>query len=421
MKNLIFIILCIPCFWSCTDECTQTITQRVSVPFQVTQAQLENGIGLSTPQDLKYPGKIYYHEGLLLINEIKKGIHLIDNSNPSSPQKISFLKIPGVLDMAIKGEILYADSYTDLVALDISDLKNIKEVGRIKNQFNNGMVDGNSWYFDPSSKVITDFEYKLETQRVKTNCGYAVNPWNSFYRGDIAFKGGSSAQTGSSTSSSNAGIGGSMARFTLYDDYLYAATQSELMVFDIKTPTKPDSINKIPLGWGIETIFPYGDKLFIGSNTGMYIFENKNPSKPQLLSIFQHVRACDPVVVSGTKAYVTLRDGWCGLAPNRLDVVDISNLTSPFLLKSYNLQNPHGLSIFQNKLMVCEGKYGLKSYDVSNAMDIKLKQHLKDVDAFDVIQIDRNLLIMIGKDGLYQYDNSDPKNLKLLSKIEVKP
>ncbi len=84
------------------------------------------------------------------------------------------------------------------------------------------------------------------------------------------------------------------------------------------------------------------------------------------------------------------------------------------------MENPHGLSIINNKLTVCEGKFGLKSFDAKDPSDVKLQHHLKDIHAFDVIQLDDKHLLMIGEDGLYQYDNTDPKNLKLLSKIEVK-
>jgi hypothetical protein len=126
------------------------------------------------------------------------------------------------------------------------------------------------------------------------------------------------------------------------------------------------------------------------------------------------------VVVENDKAYVTLRQGWCGAAPNQLDIVDVKNLDSPFLIKSYQMENPHGLSVLNSKLTVCEGKYGLKSYDAKVSTDLKLQQHIKNIHAFDVIQLNEKLLLMIGEDGLYQYDNSDAKNLKLLSKIEVK-
>ncbi|HHN47860.1 MAG TPA: hypothetical protein ENN08_02830, partial [Bacteroidales bacterium] len=52
---------------------------------------------------------------------MNQGIHVVDNSNPASPQIISFIAIPGNYDLAIRGNILFADSYIDLVALDISD------------------------------------------------------------------------------------------------------------------------------------------------------------------------------------------------------------------------------------------------------------------------------------------------------------
>jgi hypothetical protein len=419
MKKLLIILFTALASWSCVDDCTQTRTYRTTVPFQVDIEQVRTGITSETPQDLVKPGKIYAYENYLIINEVKKGLHIIDNANPSKPVKISFLKIPGVIDMAVKGNILYADSYTDLVALNISDPKSIKEVGRVKNMFNYGLVDGISWHYDPFSKIVIDHEFKTVTQTVSTNCGQNGTVWPVFKGGEAhdSFKGNTSS---SGSTSGASGTGGSMARFTLHDDYLYAVTQSDLLVFSLKNGQKPDSVNKINLGWGVETIFPYKDKLFIGSNTGMYIYDNVNPASPKRLSIFQHARACDPVVVENDKAYVTLRQGWCGAAPNQLDIVDVKNLDSPFLIKSYQMENPHGLSILNSKLTVCEGKYGLKSYDAKVSTDLKLQQHIKNIHAFDVIQLNEKLLLMIGEDGLYQYDNSDAKNLKLLSKIEVK-
>jgi hypothetical protein len=416
MKKLLIFVSAIFLNWSCTDECTQTRTFRTTIPLSIGQEQLKNSISTNEPQDLVNPSKIYAYQNYLIICETKKGLHIIDNANPSSPRKLSFLKIPGVIDMAVKDNILYVDNYTDLVALDISNPKSIKEVGRLKNMFNNGLVDGISWYFDPYSKIITDYEFKTVTETVKTNCGQNGTVWPVFRGGMMEDK----AFVSSSGSTKTSGTGGSMARFTIHNDYLYAVTQSDMLVFNIKNEQKPDSVNTVKMGWGVETIFPYKDKLFIGSNTGMYIYDNSNPASPQRLSIFQHARACDPVVVENDKAYVTLRTGWCGASPNQMDIIDVNNLSSPFLIKSYQMQNPNGLSVLNNNLTLCEGEFGLKTYDVKDAMDIKLQQHIKDLNAFDVIQLDASHLLMIGKDGLYQYDNSNPKNLKLLSKIEVK-
>jgi hypothetical protein len=77
------------------------------------------------------------------------------------------------------------------------------------------------------------------------------------------------------------------------------------------------------------------------------------------------------------------------------------------------------LGVDNKKLFICEGTNGLKTFDASNSLDIKLLQHFKNMDAYDVIPLNKTLM-MIGKDGLYQYDYSNPNDLKLLSKIGVK-
>ena len=62
----------------------------------------------------------------------------------------------------------------------------------------------------------------------------------------------------------------------------------------------------------------------------------------------------------------------------------------------------------------------MKSFNAANVNDIQLQQHIKDMHAFDVIVLNKKLLLMIGEDGFYQFDYTDPKNLKQLSVIAVK-
>ena len=320
--------------------------------------------------------------------------------------------------MAVKGNILYADSYSELVALNIADPLNIKEVGRVSGVFQSGQFDGVWWNYNAQSNLINDQRTDIVTETIKTNCedGSSASPWG---REVWAFAADSKAAAPTSANPSS-GQGGSMARFTLYNNFLYTVGQSNLQLFNIKNTSQPIKAANINLGWGIETIFPYKDKLFIGSTTGMYIFDNSNPEKPVQMSVFQHAMACDPVVVEGNRAYVTLRSGTtCNRGLNQLDVVDIADLRNPKLLKSYPMQNPHGLGIALPNLFLCEGKYGLKSFDATNDFDIKQMEHLTDMDAYDVIPLNSKTLLMIGKDGFYQFDYSNPKQLKLLSKIPV--
>ena len=189
---------------ACTDDCETTRTYRTTVPFTLTLEQIRSGIAAEAPQDLKNPGKIYVKDNYIFVNEIKKGIHIIDNTNPQQPQNIAFLKIPGVIDMAVKENTLYADSYVDIVTFDISNPKAIKDTGRVKEVFQNGLTDGISWYYNPQNQTVTDYEVKIVTEKVRSNCGQNgnVNPIY-YYANDMAFKNGS-VQSGSSGANSGA-------------------------------------------------------------------------------------------------------------------------------------------------------------------------------------------------------------------------
>jgi hypothetical protein len=412
--------------WSCNDQCKET---RVTRQFtQVTRSMIEirSQVKAENARQLLRPGKMYVKGDYLFVNEIKEGIHVIDNSDPKSPKFVSFINIPGNGDIAVRDNILFADSFSDLVALDISDPSTAKETGRVQNVFKNGIFDGGSWSLNESIGAINDLDVKFVTEVVTTNCEENVFPGNWWGGGWLMFAdrasfNSSSAGASSSNAGGSNGQAGSMARFALHQNFLYAVGQSNMQLFNISNPAKPQQSTDINLGWGIETIFPYQNKLFIGSSTGMFIYDNSNPAEPKQLSVFQHGRACDPVVVHENIAYVTLRTGTgCGGGQNQLDLVDISNATSPQLIKSYQMQNPHGLSIDFPTLYLAEGEHGLKLFDVKDKFAVDKNQiaHFKGMDAYDVISLGKTVLL-IGKDGFYQYDATNSQDLKLISKIPV--
>lgn len=94
------------------------------------------------PRPVGHLGKIYYKDSTIYVAESGWGIHVIDNSDPYHPVRIKFLQVPGCKDIAIKGNILYADNVTDLVAIDISDLDNIALLKRVEGLYPE--VDQNS-------------------------------------------------------------------------------------------------------------------------------------------------------------------------------------------------------------------------------------------------------------------------------------
>lgn len=74
---------------------------------------------------LKTVGKIYVYRDKLFINEVAKGVHIFDNSNPKNPIPLQFISIPGNVDVAIQGNFMYADMGTGLATIDIRNLHQV--------------------------------------------------------------------------------------------------------------------------------------------------------------------------------------------------------------------------------------------------------------------------------------------------------
>jgi hypothetical protein len=90
------------------------------------------------PQDICQPGKIYVYGSYLLVSDVQKGIHIIDNTNPAEPRNLSFIRIAGNVDMAIKDGFLYADHITSMVIFDITDPTRAKFVRAVEKAFDTG-------------------------------------------------------------------------------------------------------------------------------------------------------------------------------------------------------------------------------------------------------------------------------------------
>jgi len=150
----------------------------------------------------------------------------------------------------------------------------------------------------------------------------------------------------------------------------------------------------------------------------MYIYDvNSSPSHPSLVGQFTHVRGCDPVIADDHFAYVTINDSSACLGfNNELQIVDISDLGNSFLVKSYTLSHPVGLSKDGNNLFVCDGQAGLKVYNAADVNNLQLIKDLKDGAVYDVVA-ENGLAIVVASDGMYQYDYSNLDNIHLISKF----
>lgn len=404
---------------SCLDEYTEEFI--ANKPVYLSFEELRSSVKSAESRPLEKPGKIYFKDGYLFINEKFEGVHIIDNRNPAAPQNIGFITIPGNVDIAIKDDILYADSYIDMVAIDISDINAPKEVNRVEKVLPYTLPPYDEEYrvaeVDEDKGVVVDWEITKIRQEFEQNY-YPIYYVNSKFESSFAdMSSNAGGQVGTSF-----GVGGSMARFGLYDDYLYVVDRADLHMFDVKTPNDPKNIGKQNVGWDVETMFLYDGHMFLGTQSGMRIFSLEVPTVPKYKSDFWHITSCDPVVVANGYAYITLRGGnQCGSNVNRLDVLELANdYIDNTLIGSFPMHGPYGLGIDDEILFVCDGDAGLKVYDASDktAIDDHLIASFSHINAYDVIPIN-GYLFMISENGFFQYDYTDLQNIYQISSIPI--
>lgn len=144
MKKQLFYLslvccLCLQnCWWVGTsDEPNNTgINFSNYEPVIVSRTELETSTIIESPKTIENSGKIYVKDQFLFINEVNKGFHVFNNSNPENPVNIAFIKVLGSTDLAVKNNLLYINNATDLITLS-SDLSSntIEITKRIANTF----------------------------------------------------------------------------------------------------------------------------------------------------------------------------------------------------------------------------------------------------------------------------------------------
>jgi len=412
-NNLFLLIATLTLIFSCEKNVDEYELVNVATPKYMTIDALRSSVKITAPTPIIKSGKIYAYNELVLINDVDNGIHIIDNSNPKSPVKIAFIKIISNNDMEVRGNYLYVDSLMDLLVFDISNIDNIHEVARLEDVFpgyinlpflDNLIVDYGTNSYNNPNEIIVGWDIKEEYRRIEEIKNIDMSGGVFM---DMAL-----------ASSESAGQGGSLARFKIVNEYLYAVDSHNINIFNIGDLKAPIELEDVHAGFDIETIFNRGDKLFLGSMRGMYIYDISSPAIPKFVSEFQHGTACDPVVVDDKYAYITLRAGnFCGALESSLQIVDISDLYNLELVKSYSMDNPYGLGIKGNLLFICDGSSGLKVYDKTQIESLKLLNTFKNINAFDVIPLE-NQLLLIGDNTLFQYKyfNND---ITLLSEFQL--
>jgi hypothetical protein len=425
MKKLIFFLFSMGLLGlvACEDSLSETVTYKINEPVFMNKTDFRSSVKVkSEVHELTGYGKISYYNGYLYMSEPGKGIHIINNQDPANPEVIGYIELLGNADLSVRNNLLYADSYIDLVWFDVSNPAQPQLAGRLENVFpealpmiENGLgIDYMLFYGEGhEDEVIVGWKEVERTESVKEYNGGGFF-WGWFGGDDLIL-----AEKNFDTTTGGNSINGSMSRFSIYLDYLYVVIKNQMSIFDL-SKVQPEKVGEsIYVGWNVETIFSYKNHMYMGTPTGMLIYSVENPLEPVQVSSIQHVFGCDPVVVEDDIAYVTIHSGNnCGQNTNELIIFDVKDPAKPKQLVSYGMTMPKGLGIDNKTLFVCDE--GLKVYNATNPLTIMANElaHHEGMEGYDVIPFN-NVLMMIAEDGIYQYDYTNLQDIKPLSFLPV--
>jgi hypothetical protein len=381
------------------SNCTKKVVDERDVFTYFTAAEKRTEPSIGEAKALKHPGKIFLADDFIFLTEEKEGLHIIDNRDPKNPKQLKFISIEGNWDIAIKGNILYADSYADLLVFDVKNPANPRFIRRVDEVFNWDNVIGRFKEAGLEKEMVK--EVKHIRQEYLIACDEEVDIKNKNAEGQA----------------------GSMTRFSVSGNFMYTVDNLDLYIFNIQVAENPILADKLRVDDKIETIFSYDKRLFIGGLQGVYIYDKTNPLKLKRLEHFKHIESCDPVIVDNDYAFATMRkESSCRQGKNALMVLDVKDFNNAKLVAEYPMQHPYGLDVKDKRLYIADGEFGLKVYGLDDMMKIDSSLLAKDTSfhSFDLIaHYYKPLLVMIGKDGLFQFDISNPDSLIRLGAIKA--
>ena len=404
-------------FTSCTDD-----TGIVQVTYQEATAiygdmdDIRSEALIEPAREIINPGKIFIGEDMILIGEEGEGVHVINNTDRGNPVNESFLNVPGNREFFVSDNFLYAESFYDMIKIDLSNPSLPSIVARAENAIQEEFVDNNGQtligfsYIEKTIELTEQDEFYEEIigdQLVYLDFGKNIIPNSAI---PTSFAGNSSSQSGT------------VNRITKNGDYVYVISNNNMIMLNDNASDFSTSGKYSNIKTDMETIFPYNNNLFIGSRSSMTIYSLQNPSQPTELYDFDHATSCDPVLPYNNVAYITLRTADFSECPgniNALVVLDINNLSSPIEVDEIAMNSPYGMTVINNRLFVGEGTNGLKIFDVSNEKSPTLENHYKDIEAYDIIADPTNndIIFIAGPDGLDQFEQNAAEQLELKSTI----
>lgn len=173
MKPNIFLLFLVSIFlFSCDrNPGSKPVMREAWVPVYTTNNAGIKTITAGPPRSTVNAGKIYTVGNLIYQVEQDSGIHIINYANPSTPQKLGFIRSFLCKEVSVKNGLIYTNNFNDLVVIDASNINNVREVARTAAVFPDLALQYppkpdrfTTVYFecpDPAKGIVTGWQKKM--------------------------------------------------------------------------------------------------------------------------------------------------------------------------------------------------------------------------------------------------------------------
>jgi len=278
-----------------------------------------------------------------------------------------------IYNVVVNGNYAYVGQGQDLLVLDVTDVSNPIEKGRVTTPsvINNIVISGNYAY-------VADGQNGLVIVDIANSAAPTISGnYSSIYAGGVALSGNyayiASGSRGlvslditnpaAPTRVGTYNTTGFASKVVVEGNYAYIADDaSGLVVVNIVNPGVLTLTGSYDTAGTASDVFVSGNYAYIADgDSGLQVIDIEDPSAPTLAGNYDTAGFATDVMVDGTHAYIAD-------ATNGFVILDITNPAAPASAGSYTMESIHAycVDVEGNYAYVAFGRSGLSIVDITN-------------------------------------------------------